>query len=275
MTHWTNATAIVTGGGSGIGRALAKAMSSRGAKVLVTDINLDAASQVAAECGVHATACLLDVRDAAGVKACIEDFAQQHGRLDFMFNNAGIGLSGETNEIPLSMWQHIIDINMMGVLHGVLAAYPLMLKQGSGHIVNTASMAGLAPTPLLAPYGMTKHAVVGLSKALRLEGAARGVRVSVLCPTAIETPLLDTKVPTDVPIPWTPDTRRYLTAAGGPPYPVEKCAEETLAAIERNKGIIVLPGQARVGWWLGRVFPGLVEKLVLKAVAAERSFRQQ
>ena len=273
MKNWKNATAIITGGGSGIGRALARAMSARGTQVLVTDINQQAAERVATECGSLASAALLDVRDADHVSAVVEKFARDSGRLDYIFNNAGIGVAGETDEIPLQAWQHIIDINLRGVLHGVLAAYPLMVKQGSGHIINTASLAGLGPAPLLAPYAMTKHAVVGLSTSLRLEGAARGVRVSVLCPSAIETPLLDSGNPADVLIAWAPDVRRFLSALTGPPYPVEKCAEQTLDAIDDNKSIIVLPGRARLAWRLGRLFPNLVEKPILGAVAAERANR--
>ena len=273
MGNWKNATAIITGGGSGIGRALAKVMSARGTRVLVTDINQQTAERVATECGSLASAASLDVRDADGVSAVVEKFARDTGRLDYIFNNAGIGVAGEVDEIPLQAWQHIIDINLCGVLHGVLAAYPLMVKQGSGHIINTASMAGLGPAPLLTPYAMTKHAVVGLSTSLRLEGAARGVRVSVLCPSAIETPLLDSGNPADVAIAWAPDVRRFLSALTGPPYPVEKCAEQTLDAIDDNKSIIVLPGRARLAWRLGRLFPNMVEKLVLGTVAAERSNR--
>jgi NAD(P)-dependent dehydrogenase (short-subunit alcohol dehydrogenase family) len=274
MSTYSNQTAFVTGGGSGIGRALAKALAVRGAKVGVADINLTAAQTVAGECGPNATALALDVRDASAVKNAIDSFVAQHERLDYVFNNAGIGIAGETNEIPLGAWQRIVDINLYGVLNGVLAAYPIMLGQGSGHIVNTASLAGLGPAPLMAPYALTKHAVVGLSTSLRIEAAARGVRVSVLCPAAIETPILDSENPGDFKIAWAPDMRRFLTALAGPPYSVEKCAEETLAAVSRNEGVIVLPGRARVAWRLGRLFPGLVEAVSQKAVGEERKTRQ-
>ena len=273
MKSYANRTAFITGGGSGIGRALAKAVVARGAKVCVADINFASAQSVASECGPCAKAISVDVRDAAALKGCIETFTREHGRLDYVFNNAGIGIAGEADEIPLAAWQRIIDINLHGVLHGVMAAYPIMLKQGSGHIINTASLAGLGPAPLLAPYALTKHAVVGLSTSLRIEAAARGVRVSVLCPAAIETPILDTENPGDFRIEWAPDMRRFLTALAGPPYSVEKCARETLAAIDKNKGVIVLPGRARLAWRLGRLFPALVEAVSQSAVSAERKTR--
>jgi NAD(P)-dependent dehydrogenase (short-subunit alcohol dehydrogenase family) len=270
---YNNKTAYITGGGSGIGRALAILLASRGAIICVSDINLAAAQDVAKECGSNAIAVSVDVRDAAALKSSIESFANQHGRLDYIFNNAGIGIGGETDEIPISAWQHILDINLYGVLYGVLAAYPIMLKQGFGHIINCASLAGLGPAPLLAPYALTKHAVVGLSTSLRIEAAARGVRVSVLCPAAIETPILDSQNPSEFNIKWAPNLRRFLTALAGPPYPVEKCAEDALAAIEKNQGVIVFPKRARLAWRLGRLSPALVEMASRSAVNVERKNR--
>lgn len=272
MGSWDGAVTWVTGGGSGIGRALALAMARRGARVVVTDIDGEAAAKVAAECGPSASAQALDVRDPDAVRASIEGVAREHGRLDFVFNNAGIGVGGEVQELTLGHWERIIDVNIRGVIHGVAAAYPLMVKRGAGHIINTASLAGLGPAPLLTPYAMTKHAVVGLSISLRHEAAALGVRVSALCPAAVETPILDSENPKDLPqISWRPNLRRFLTKIGGAPYPADKLAEEALDAIEANEAVIVIPGKARFLWRLGRLAPGLVEKACVDAVAAERA----
>lgn len=270
MTSSSTTTAFVTGGGSGIGKAISKALSARGVSVCVADIDLAAARAVASECGPHASHLALDVRDVDAVRSGIETFAAKHGRLDYVFNNAGVGTSGETNDIPLEAWRRIVDINLYGVLHGVLAAYPLMLKQGFGHIVNTASLAGLGPAPLFSPYALTKHAVVGLSNSLRIEAAARGVRVSAFCPAAIETPILDTMNPAEFKIGTAPDARRFLTALAGPPYSVEKAVEELLVELGKNKGVIVLPARARLAWRLGRWFPALVEMVSKSALEAER-----
>ncbi len=271
---WNDAVCIVTGAGSGIGRALAKAMSKRGTRVIVTDIDFENAQFVAKECGVNATPVQLDVRNADRVTEIVNEFFQKYGRLDFIFNNAGIGVAGETYEIPVALWDRIIDINLKGVLNGVLAAYPIMVKQGYGYIINTASLAGLGPAALMAPYSMTKHAVVGLSHSLRVEAAAYGVQVNVLCPSAIETPILDSMNPADLPsVPWTPDARRYLSNLAAPPYPVDKMAEDVMIAIEKNKATIVIPGRARMAWLIGRIFPGLVEKLAAKALKIERDSR--
>ncbi len=177
--------AVVTGGGSGIGRALAMELAKRGAFVHVTDFNGSSAEATAKAIGASAAHAAVDVRDAGAVQR----FCDSVGRVDYMFNNAGIGVGGEIQDLSLAHWDRILDVNVRGVIHGVHAVYPGMIARGSGHIVNTASLAGLVPTPLATPYGMTKHAVVGLSVSLRMEAAAYGVRVSALCPGTVETPL--------------------------------------------------------------------------------------
>ncbi|MDT5090921.1 MAG: hypothetical protein QOH60_284, partial [Mycobacterium sp.] len=165
MTALRGQQAIVTGGGSGIGAALVRALTALGADVLCTDVDVDAAKQsaTAAPGPGTATAEHLDVTDAAAVQAAVDGVVARAGRLDFMFNNAGIVWGGDTELLTLEQWNAIIDVNIRGVVHGVLAAYPLMIRQGHGHIINTASLAGLVPGGRLVSYSMTKHAVVGLS----------------------------------------------------------------------------------------------------------------
>lgn len=272
---WQDSVAFVTGGGSGIGKAISLEIAKRGGHVIVTDINLDQANAVAYQCGGKSKGFCLDVRNEDAVRELVNRVFNEYGRLDFMFNNAGIAIAGEAHEIAPDLWNRIFDINVKGVLHGVLAAYPLMIKQGSGHIINTASLAGLGPSPLLAPYGTTKHAVVGLSTSIRIEAEKYGVKINVLCPAAIETPLLDSENPIDLSnVAWVPDARRFLTSLAGPPYPVEKFVREALKAIENNVPIIVIPGRARLAWRIGRFFPWLIFKLGRKAVEIERSFRK-
>ena len=137
-----------------------------------------------------ATAAVVDVRDASGFQKLVDDTAAEHGRLDYLFNNAGIGIAGEERDVSLEDWNTVLDVDLHGVVHGVRAAYALMVKQGHGHIVNTASLAGLLPSPGLVPYAMTKHGVVGLSLSLRAEAAEHGVRVTAVCPGVVDTPIL-------------------------------------------------------------------------------------
>src|SRR4051794_11415364 len=164
-------TALVTGGGSGIGAPLTKTLAGGGAIVFCTDIDVTAA-QVTALALPNTVAAYLDVTDAAAVQRAVDAVVAEHGHIDLIFNNAGIAIGGETELISLEQWNQIIDINLRGVVHGVVAAYPQMIKQGRGQIVNTASMGGLMAAGLLTSYIATKHAVVGLSLALRSEAAA-------------------------------------------------------------------------------------------------------
>jgi NAD(P)-dependent dehydrogenase (short-subunit alcohol dehydrogenase family) len=264
--------AIVTGGASGIGRALSAALVARGDRVVLADLDGAAAEDVAERLRAGgpgtATAAAVDVRDAGAVTALVTGTAERHGRLDLLFNNAGLGIGGPVEELSPAHWDRTLDVNLRGVLHGVQAAYPLMLRQGHGHIVNTASLAGLLPMPGSAPYATTKWAVVGLSLSLRAEGAARGVRVSVVCPGGVDTPILDKGMPADLPrVPSVEgiDTRAVITrSSGGRLYGADALAADVLRGVDRNRPLIVAPRQARVMWRLMRLSPSLV----LRALAA-------
>lgn len=203
----------------------------------------------------------LDVRDAEAVRALVEEIVARHGRLDLMFNNAGIGMGGQTHEIPSSHWDRIIDVNIRGVVNGVLAAYPLMVARREGHIVNTASGMGLAGSALTVPYSTTKHAVVGLSTTLRPEAAAHGVRVSVLCPGAVETPILDKGPPADLPAGTATVTtaRQYLKVLGLSPMPADRFARRALAQVAANKAIIIEPRSVKGLWYVHRLSPAITE----------------
>ena len=267
-------TAVVTGGASGIGAALARALVARGDSVVIADVDVTGATALAEELSRQgpggARAERLDVRDAEAVRAVVEAAHRRDGRLDLLFNNAGIGLGGAVEDLSLSHWDRVIDVNLRGVVHGVAAAYPLMLEQGHGHIVNTASVAGLIPSPLITPYSMTKHAVVGLSLSLRGEAAAHGVRVSALCPGAVETPMLDRGNPDDLPEARTVDGREYVTRVAGAPYPADALATDVLRGVERNRPVIVAPRRARMAWRVHRAAPWLVEQVMLRNVAWAR-----
>ncbi len=177
--------------GLGHRRGAVPRAGGRGRQVVCTDIDGDAAERTATALGANARSARLDVTDAAAVQAAVDEVVDRAGRLDLMFNNAGIVWGGDTELLTLDQWNAIIDVNIRGVVHGVAAAYPLMVRQGHGHIINTASMAGLTAAGQITSYVTTKHAVVGLSLALRSEAVSRGVGVLVVCPSAVETPILD------------------------------------------------------------------------------------
>jgi len=254
-------TAVVTGGASGIGRAIGAELVRRGATVVLADIDGDAAEHAAkqlTEAGPgRASAVRLDVTDGPAVVQAYRAVRDEHGRLDFAFNNAGIGIGGLAEELTLEHWDRCIDVNLRGVVHGVHAAYPIMLEQGHGHIVNTASLAGLVMPSVMTPYTATKHAVVGLSLALRAEGAGRGVRVSAVCPSFVDTPLLDNVNPGLPQTAASRQTRARVRRIQPRVYPADKLARDVLRGMAANRALIVAPAQARVIAWFARHLPSL------------------
>ena len=257
--------AIVTGGGSGIGQAFSAALVKRGDIVVVADVRGETADSTARRLDAAgpgaAYAAMVDVRDAAAVAALVNDTVERHGRLDLMFNNAGIGIAGIVDEVTIAHWDRIIDVNLRGVVHGVQAAYPVMVRQGFGHIVNTASLAGLVPVPGSVLYGTTKSAVVGLTLGLRAEGVRKGVRVSVVCPGWVDTALLDAGMPADLPPVASREgvnARALLTKAGTRLLTPADLAAQVMRGVDRNRAVIVSPLQARLMWRLMRLSPSLM-----------------
>ena len=179
----------ITGGARGIGRCTAQALIRRGARVAIGDIHLDLAEQAAAELGGNCVAFQLDVTDRESFSRFLDDAANELGPIDVLINNAGIMPVGpfveETDETAKTM----IDINLHGVIFGTKLALERMLPRGSGHIVNIASQAGKAGLPGGATYCATKHAVVGLSEAVRLENIDKGIEVSCVMPAVVNSVL--------------------------------------------------------------------------------------
>src|SRR5690242_6362148 len=137
-----NAVAVVTGGASGLGRAICEELGRRGARVVVTDLQEDGARAVAATiaaAGGNATAAALDVRDAEAFERLVAETVATYGRIDYLFNNAGLTVTAEAQRLTLDRWRKVLDVNLGGVIHGVAATYGRMIEQGSGHIVNIAS----------------------------------------------------------------------------------------------------------------------------------------
>ena len=269
------AVAIVTGGGSGIGEALCRALAARGDTVVVADIDGASAERVAGDLGARATAAKVDVRDAAGVQALVDETVDRHGRLDIMVNNAGIAVGGDALELTLAHWDRIIDINLRGVIHGVQAAYPVLVRQRSGHIVNTASMAGLTAPAYLAPYVAVKHAVVGLSLSLREEAKAHDVNVTVVCPFWIDTPILDSTGPDDLPKPASMQTAGVREAAEKMGiYSPQALARDIIRGIDRRKAMVVAPRRGRIVWRLSRLSPPAFSALMGVVTRREMNKRQ-
>ena len=192
---------------------------------------------------------------------------QQSGRIDYLFNNAGIAVGGEIDSYTLDDWNDVFDVNLHGVVHGIQAVYPIMIRQHSGHIVNTASMAGLVATPAQGSYTASKHAVVALSKVLRVEAERHGVQVSVFCPGAIRTPILAGGKYGR----FNGISDEQLLKFWEPfrPMAPEKFAERALRAVLRGDAIIVVPAWWKAFWYLERLSPALARRagrLALKRI---------
>ena len=268
--------AFVTGGASGIGAALATKLVDEGAEVWIADRQIEPAKQLAKRLnssGGKAYPIELDVRSYPSFERAVTEAVQQSGRIDYLFNNAGIGVGGEVDSYTLDDWNDVFDVNLRGVVHGIQAAYPIMIGQRSGHIVNTASMAGLITTVSQASYAATKHAIVALSKTLRLEAERHGVQVSVLCPGVIRTPIITGGVYGRNDAVSAANLRKLAEPLR--PMAPEIFAERALRAVFRRHAIIVVPAWWKALWYLERLSPALsmraVKMTMLKRLRAVQS----
>ncbi len=273
-------TALITGAASGIGASLALALAERGVVLVLADIDAVGVEMVADEINrggrSSATAVALDVRDAAAVQAVVDEAVAAHGRLDMIFNNAGIGVGGDTLELSVAHWDRCIDVNLRGVIHGVQAALPHMVRQGGGYIVNTASLAGLIPSPYLAPYVATKHAVVGLTLSLRAEFEGQGVHFIALCPGFTDTPILDKTMPGDLPPVAQPvSVRRLAAGTPGGIYELDGLIADIIRAVERNDPLLVTPATARAAWRTYRLSPSRMLRLIGRAATRKAAQLRQ
>lgn len=190
--------AVVTGGASGMGRAFAERFGSEGCKVVIADVEqgaLDAAVEEMTEAGIAAAGVKTDVSKAKEMDSLAEQVLAEHGQVNFLFNNAGVGGGGSMEDLTTEDWEWILGVNLWGVIHGLRVFYPHMLSHGDGHIVNTASVAGMTSYSNMAPYNASKHAVVTISETLYAELAEKKstLGVSVLCPGIVRTNIIDSE----------------------------------------------------------------------------------
>lgn len=221
---------VVTGGGSGIGRAFAHRFAAAGMRVAIADIELSALDAVVAELGGDGDRVLgvpCDVRSIEYVERLRDETMARFGSVHVVCLNAGVAPVGPMLGAALEVWNWVLDVNLRGVIHGVHVFSPLLVAQGAGHFVCTASAAGLTDTPTVGPYGASKHAVVGLAAALRGELATKGVGVSVLCPGLINTRIFESERnrPDSMDDPGKDNAllaeyRAMLSAGGAPPAQV-------------------------------------------------------
>ena len=274
-TVFSGATAIVTGGASGIGRALSQRLAKLGADVTVVDLQTDLAASAACSikaAGGLAQSATLDITDFEATNALYKSVAARSGKLDFVFNNAGIWMMGNADAFSLDDWNRLINVNLRGTIHGTKAAYDIMMKQKSGHIINTASVAGLIPDPGCTAYSTTKHAIVGLCKSLRVEAARNGVKVSALCPGVVQTPLLDGGGQFGKVFDQVDPDRMHQMWKRMRPMSAEAFAEKSLRDVAKNKAIIVWPIGGKLFWLIDRLSPSLSIKMARNLYDSNQKF---
>ncbi|MGB5222318.1 MAG: SDR family NAD(P)-dependent oxidoreductase [Polyangiales bacterium] len=193
MSFPTPLRAVITGAGSGLGRALALDLSGRGASVVISDIDPASAEETAGLVraqGTRAEVIPCDVTDRDAVFGLVDETERRLGGIDFLANNAGVAVGGPFDEISIDDWRWAVDINLWGVIYGCQAAVPKMKAQGRGYILNVASAAGLLAPPAMSAYNVTKAGVVSLSETLYAEYKHSGIQVTVLCPTFFKTNII-------------------------------------------------------------------------------------
>jgi NAD(P)-dependent dehydrogenase (short-subunit alcohol dehydrogenase family) len=261
---FANKVAVITGGASGIGAAIGKAIARLGAEVVLADRQIDAAEKTASSIrtsGGTASAEEVDVRSLSSITSVVEKTVSRTRRIDYFFNNAGIGVGGEAYTYEPRDWDDVLDVNLRGVTNGIQAVYPVLIRQRAGHIVNTASLAGLVPVAGQISYTASKYAVVGLSKVLRVEAKRHGVNVSVLCPGIIRTPILTGGKYGRLKVTGLDGDKLRELIDQTRPMDVDVFARKALAEILRNRAIIVIPHWWKALWLLERVSPALTMRL--------------
>jgi NAD(P)-dependent dehydrogenase (short-subunit alcohol dehydrogenase family) len=268
---FTNKIIVITGAGSGLGMGLSLALAELGAILVLADINaqtLDDVVQKAKSMGGQASGQLTDTRIYEQVKNLIETTVATHQHIDYLFNNAGIGIASECQDISIDDWHKVIDVNLMGMVYGCEIGYKQMVKQGFGHIVNTASLAAIMPFPTAVPYATSKFAVLGMSRSLRIEGEKLGVKVSAICPGFVQTEIYNNAI-RQLP------TQQLMKAIVLPVIGLDQAIHAILKGVAANKSMIVFPFYSRLLWFVTRLFPALADIVGRDAIGKFRNLKKE
>jgi NAD(P)-dependent dehydrogenase (short-subunit alcohol dehydrogenase family) len=264
VTNLRERTALVTGAGSGIGRATALAFARRGAHLAICDVNEGGLAETEAEArklGVDVLSRRVDVAQAEQMQSFADAVHARVEAVDVLMNNAGVGLGGGLLETSLEDWHWIVDINLFGVVHGIHCFVPAMVRRGrGGQVVNVASMAAYAASSLLPAYVTTKFAVLGLSEALREELAPHRIGVTAICPGVINTAIVESSRMRGAQASVTAraETKRFYERRN---YTPERVAENVLKAIQSNRAVAPISPEAWAYYYAKRLAPGVVRWL--------------
>lgn len=253
--------AVVTGAGSGLGRAFARGLAQRGARVIISDVSqagLDETAKLVGEIGGTALVVRCDVTKPADVQALADFATKALGGTDLLINNAGVAVAGPIGDVTLEDWRFQIDVNLFGVIYGCHSFVPAMLERGSGHVLNVASMAGIVYVPGMGPYNVTKAGVIALSETLRGEVASRGLGVTCLCPSFFPTDIVKSGR-------GVVDEKRKKFAQklmDRSKWSADDIARIALDGVESNDFFVLPHGEGRWIWRLKRVSPWLYAKAI-------------
>ena len=262
--------AFITGAGSGLGLALTQALARDGWSLGLFDHNLGRLTTLEGELSSTGVAVLAypgDVTQADELTVAVNTFATANDGLDLMINNAGVACAGTMMETSLADWDWIVDVNLMGVVHGSRAAIPHLLRNGSGLLINVASAAAFAAAPGMIAYNATKAATLSISETLSAELKAAGTQVSVVMPTFFQSSLLESFRGSDA---LRNQAARAMATSG---YSVEQVARDLLEQAAAGRTHIVLPTSARWLWRMKRWMPGTFLKVVVAARQRMRDAR--
>jgi NAD(P)-dependent dehydrogenase (short-subunit alcohol dehydrogenase family) len=270
-------TVVITGAGSGLGRAFALAWAEKGWRIGILDINLEGAREtmeMVEEAGGEGEVLPCDVSSFEEVRAAADHLFGLWGSVGVLVNNAGVGGGGAVGEIPLQDWEKVVGIDLWGVINGCQAFIPRMKKQGGGHIVNVSSLAGLISAPRFAPYNVSKAAVVALTQTLKTELAPAGIGVTVVCPPVVKTNILENtlEMAGEIDYDIAGEMELLKTAMKASRITPEDIAAMTLRAVERNR-LYVIPGvPLRLSWLNARIAPSFFYGL--SALLAKRGLHE-
>ena len=278
MSRFIEKRVVVTGGGSGLGRALALHYSGHGWRVLIGDIDPASAQETAdaiVATGGTALACTCDVREESTLAAMARLAEDRWNGFDIWINNAGVANAGEVADLSIDQWRWITDVNLLGCVRGARVAIPVLRRQRAGHLINVASFAGLANPTGLAAYKASKAAVISLSETLRLELAGDGIGVSVACPSFFATRLLETSdslAPPQSSEPRPPHMRELAhRRTSQSPISASDVAAHLYEGLLRERFMLIAHPRAHFLWRLKRWFPELCFRLARRAAARPRA----
>ncbi len=261
MSHLKDKVFWITGASAGIGEATACIAAEKGAKLVISARRQQELEKVKAKTGLSEDRIMIlpmDMEQMDTFPALVQSVIDRFGRIDLLFNNAGLSQRGSTLETDFQVYRKLMEVNFFGVAALTKAVLPYMLHQGEGHIAVTSSVSGKLGSPMRSGYCASKHAVHGFFDALRSEVSPKGVKVTIVCPGYIRTDISKNAL--------APDGGKHgkmdQNQEGG--MPVELCASKIISAIEKNRDEVYIGGKETLGIYLKRFFPGILNRILVK-----------